>query len=52
MSRDRTRLRAMSKSMRTCGYSMPEIDRHVRSVLERKPHVVAELKRFIKIWRN
>ncbi|GAY70491.1 Uncharacterised protein [Streptococcus canis] len=52
MSRDKTRIRSIVKSMKQLGASKYEIDEYMCLYVLKKPHVIAQIRKKAKIFRS
>ncbi len=52
MSRDKTRIRSIVKSMKQLGSSKDEIDKYMCLCVFKKPHVIAQIRKKTKIFQK
>lgn len=52
MSRDKTRIRSIVKSMKQLGASEEETDEYMYLCVFKKPHVIAQIRKKAKIFRS
>lgn len=52
MSRDKTRIRSIVKSMKQLGANEEETEEYVYLCMFKKPHVIAQIRKNAKIFRS